>query len=173
MRRAQDIIGLPVIEIEAGKQVGTAKDVLIDRDWSIQGVLLDSKHWFGSPRYIGWEHIVSIGDDAVMVKDEQAVREWESESADTFPLLDGNLKLKGLPVITVDGEQLGLVEDVYIGEQMDKKIIGYELSGGLITDLKEGRKWIPSLQEAKLGEDAVIVPVHCVAQEMPSFEEIG
>ncbi|TMV52764.1 photosystem reaction center subunit H [Paenibacillus mesophilus] len=172
MRRAQDIMGLPVIEIEAGKQVGTAKDFVIDRDWNIQGVLLDSKHWFASPRYIAWDDIVSIGTDAVTVKDEQVVRDYD-DKADTVCLLDGSFKLKGLPVITVNGDHLGMVEDVYFGEQMDKKIVGYELSGGLISDLKEGRKWLPSSEAAKIGEDAVIVPVSCIVQETSSFQEIG
>lgn len=172
MRRAQDIIGLPVIEIKTGKQLGTAKDCVIDRDWNIQGVLLESKHWFAAPRYIAWDNIVSVGTDAVTVNDEQAVCERDGD-ADTFLLLDGSFKLKGLPVITVDGHQLGLVEDVYFGEKMDKQIVGYELSDGLISDLKEGRKWLPSSETAVLGEDAVIVPVSCVVQDLPSFQEIG
>ncbi|PYI53464.1 PRC-barrel domain-containing protein [Paenibacillus flagellatus] len=172
MRRAQDIMGLPVIEIEAGKQVGTAKDFLIDRDWNLQGVLLESKHWFASPRYVAWDDIVSIGADAVTIGNEEAVRSWDDES-DTFGLLNGNFKLKGMPVITVNGDQLGLVEDVYFGEKMDKKIVGYELSGGFISDIKEGRKWLPSPESATIGEDAVIVPVGCVAQDTPSFHEIG
>lgn len=168
MRRAQDIMGLPVIEIESGKQVGTAKDFLIDREWNLQGVLLETKLWFGSPTYVAWDDIVAIGTDAVTVRDEQAVREWEAD-ADTVPFLNGTFKLKGLPVITVGGDQLGLVEDVYFGERLDKKIIGYELSGGFISDLKEGRKWLPSPESATIGEDAVIVPVSCVVQDTPSF----
>lgn len=173
MRRAQDIMGLPVIEIETGKQLGTAKDFVIDRDWNIQGVLLESKHWFASPRYIAWDDIVSLGTDAVTVKDEQVVRDHDEDDDRTVCLLDGSFKIKGLPVITVNGDHLGLVEDVYFGEQMDKKIIGYELSGGLISDLKEGRKWLPSSEAVKIGEDAVIVPVSCIVQETPSFQEIG
>lgn len=172
MRRAQDIIGLPVIEIETGKQVGTAKDMVIDRNWNIQGVLLDSKIWFGSPRYIEWENIVSFGSDAVTVKDEQSVRSLEDD-AELLCLMNGEFTLKGLPVITTSGEELGVVEDVYFGEQLDKKIIGYELSGGFISDLKEGRKVLPSPESATIGEDAVIVPVHCDVQQSPSIHEIG
>ncbi|GAA3408055.1 PRC-barrel domain-containing protein [Paenibacillus hodogayensis] len=173
MRRAQDIIGLPVISIGTGKQLGTAKDVLIDKDWNVQGVLLDSKHWFGSSRHIGWDDVVSVGSDAVTVKEEGVVRELDDHTAGTLLSLNGEFKLKGLPVITEAGDQLGYVEDVYFAKQLDKKIVGYELSGGLIDDLKEGRKWLPSSEEAKIGEDAVIVPLHCVVQETPSFEEIG
>ncbi|MBD2865287.1 PRC-barrel domain-containing protein [Paenibacillus oceani] len=173
MRRAKDIMGLPVLDIEAGKQLGIAKDFLIDRDWNLQGVLLESKNWFASPRYIGWEDIVSIGTDAVTVKDEQAVRSMDDSGSEWVALLDGGFKLKGLPVITLDGENLGLVEDVYFGDKMDKKIVGYELSDGFISDIKEGRKWLPSPQSATIGEDAVMVPVGCVAQETPSFHEIG
>lgn len=172
MRKAQDITGLPVIVIETGKQAGTAKDFLIDRDWNLQGVLVEAKHWFSSPRYIAWDDIVSIGADAVTVQDEQVVRELE-HNLDAVCLLGGDFKLKGLPVITANGDQLGYVEDVYFGKQMDKKIVGYELSGGLISDLTEGRKWLPSPERATIGEDAVIVPVHCVPQDAPLFDEIG
>ncbi|MEF3303106.1 PRC-barrel domain-containing protein [Paenibacillus sp. GYB003] len=173
MRKAQHIIGLPVIAIETGKQAGTAKDVVIGRDWNVLGVLIDSKHWFSSSRYIAWDDIVSIGADAVTISDEQVVRPWNDDHADFVYLLDGGFKLKGLPVITANGDQLGFVEDVYFGTQMDKKILGYELSGGLISDLTEGRKWLPSPNEATLGEDAVVVPVHCALQDAPSYEEIG
>jgi uncharacterized protein YrrD len=172
LRRAQDIIGLPVIEIKAGKQLGTAADLLIDREWNVQGVLLESKLWFGSPRFVPWEAIVAFGSDAVTVQNGQAVRPLD-ESADLVCLSSGASRLRGMPVITVNGEQLGLVEDVYIGDQLDKKIVGYELSDGFLSDLKEGRKWLPTPETATFGEDAVIVPVHSAPSRTPSFHETG
>ncbi|MDF2722194.1 MAG: hypothetical protein K0Q59_1869 [Paenibacillus sp.] len=162
MHKAQHLIGLPVIEVRTGKQLGTAKDCVIDREWNIRGILLESKSWFSSPRYIAWEHIVNVGEDAVTVEHDQVVQERDDSDTDTFLLLDGSFKLKGLPVITVDGNSLGLIEDVYFGEKMDKQIVGYELSDGFISDLKEGRKWLPFAGTVVLGEDAVIVPASCV-----------
>lgn len=173
MRRAREIIGLPVIDIEAGKQLGTVKDLLIDRDWSLRGVLLETKRWFSSLRYIVWENVVSVGKDAVTVPNEQCVRQLD-ETNDWLSLLNGSYKLKGLPVITVDGQQLGWVEDVYLEEQLGKKVLGCELSDGLLSDLREGRRWLPSPDNVTLGEDAVIVPAGSdVRQVATPYHEIG
>ncbi|MFH5182283.1 PRC-barrel domain-containing protein [Paenibacillus sp. TAB 01] len=54
MKRARDVIGLPVISVQSGKQIGTAKDILLGEDWKIKAVLLETKHWFTSPSCILW-----------------------------------------------------------------------------------------------------------------------
>lgn len=59
----------------------------------------------------------------------------------------------------MNGQQLGVVEDVYLDAKTGKKVIGYELTEGFISDLKEGRKWLPMPDSVKVGEDALIVPV--------------
>ncbi|UUZ89394.1 PRC-barrel domain-containing protein [Paenibacillus sp. P25] len=74
--------------------------------------------------------------------------------------LSGDHQVKGLPVITVNGQQLGVIEDVYLETNWGKQVIGYELTEGFISDLKEGRKWSPMPESVTVGEDAVIVPVH-------------
>lgn len=160
MLKAKDIMGLPVIEVTAGKQLGNVKDFLLDsKDWSLQGILLETKHWFSSPRYVECQDVISFGEDAITIKDEQCVKGFES-SVEMNCLLNGNRKIKGLPVITVNGNQLGLVEDVYFGEELGKKIIGYELTDGFISDLTEGRFWLPAPEHITFGEDAIIVPLH-------------
>ncbi|MOA67251.1 hypothetical protein D3C78_1943430 [compost metagenome] len=47
---------------------------------------------------------------------------------------------------------------------MGRQIIGYEISEGFISDLKEGRKWLPMPEKVTIGEDAVIVPIHCIEE---------
>lgn len=171
MRKAQDIIGLPVIEIETGKQIGTAKDFLIDTDWNLQGVLLETKSWFSAPRYVKWDHIIAFGTDAITIPDGQCIQSLEADIELNY-LEHGTSKLKGLPIITVNGNQLGLMEDVYFGEQWGKKIVGYELSEGFLSDLKDGRKWLPAPDGIMIGEDVIIVPVDCETQlqEIPTFQ---
>jgi uncharacterized protein YrrD len=157
LQRAHDIIGLPVISIDTGKRVGTVKDVLITFDWTLMGILLDPKRWFASPRLIAWEHLVSLGPDAVTIADEDVLQNMD-EHVDAASLASGEHKLKGLPVITVNGRQLGFLEDVYFEEKLGRKIEGLEISDGFISDLKEGRKRLPAPDEATIGDDAVIVP---------------
>ncbi|MDF2647071.1 MAG: subunit of photosystem reaction center [Paenibacillus sp.] len=164
MRKAHDLIGLPVITVDSGKQIGQVKDLLVSPDWNIRGILLEVKHWFSSLRYIPWEGIVAAGEDAITIPNESVIREFEHvEECHAF--LEGSRKIKGLPVITVGGHKLGVVEDVYLNQNWGKQIVGYELSEGFISDLKEGRRWLPMPVAATKGEDAIIVPVHC-AQEV-------
>ena len=157
MQKARDIIGLPVIAVAGGKQVGTVKDMLFDEEWRIEGLLLEEKHWFSSPRWVAWPDIKASGPDAVTIAGEEALRTLDDTEGKLL-LFGGKRKLVGLPIVTVNGRQLGIVEDVYFAAQLDRKVIGCELSDGLLADLREGRKFLPLGREAVVGEDAIIVP---------------
>jgi uncharacterized protein YrrD len=160
MKRLLDIIGLPVIEVSTAKQLGEVEDFVVGSDWRLQGILLGAKHWFSSPKFIYWDNIISFGEDAVTIPNE-AVLESNTDFTEAHFLVSGSAKIKGLPVITVNGIQLGMVEDVYFEGNMGKNIIGYELSDGFISDLQEGRKWLRAPDKLTIGEEAIIVPVHC------------
>lgn len=164
MRKAHDLIGLPVLTVESGKQIGQVKDLLIDPEWNIRGIILEAKMWFSSLRYVPWEGVVAAGEDAVTIPNEHVIIEFE-QTGESHSLLEGSRRIKGLPVVTVGGDKLGMVEDVYLTQDWGKQIVGYELSEGFISDLKEGRRWLPMPETATKGDDAIIVPVHC-AQEV-------
>lgn len=163
MRKARDLIGLPVLTVESGKQLGQAKDILVDSTWNMKGIVLETKNWFSSMRYIRWSDIIAAGEDAITIPNENVILDLE-QGAELTPLVEGNHKIKGLPVVTVGGHQLGMVEDVYLGRNWGTQIVGYELSEGFISDLKEGRRWLPAPESAVIGEDAIIVPVHCTEE---------
>ncbi|MNI00442.1 PRC-barrel domain protein [compost metagenome] len=163
MRKATDLIGMPVIAIDTGKQVGQVKDVCMDEYWNLHGIILEVKHWFTPSRFIAWSDLTACGDDVVTIQDESAIHELQDD-AQLFALIGGKQRLKGLPVITESGQQLGMVEDVYLESNMGRQIVGYEISEGFISDLKEGRKWLPMPEKVTIGEDAVIVPIHCIEE---------
>jgi uncharacterized protein YrrD len=154
--RAQDVIGLPVIDISLGTQIGKVLDILFDVDWQVQGILLELGSWFHKDRYIPISNICAFGDDAVTVNNEECAAELNS--ADYYRMVTGHRKVKGLPVLTVNGHQLGMVEDVYFLEEVGT-IIGYELSDGFISDLKQGRQVLQRPEKATFGQDAIIVPI--------------
>jgi uncharacterized protein YrrD len=158
LRRATDLLGLPVIDIATGKELGTAIDILCDSRWQAQGIILETKSWFGPGRFIEWDDVLSFGEDAVTIKDEALVSVMP-ESEECCRLNEGDRAICRRPVLTVSGEQLGFVVDVYFSNKMDKRIIGYELTEGFLTDVTEGRKMLPLPEEAKLGEDVIIVPL--------------
>jgi len=167
LKRARDVIGLPVICIQSGKQVGTVKDLLLDNEQRVEAVLLETKMWFSATSCIYWEDVIALGDDAITIDNETAISRLD-ESRTYTALVNGDRKVKGMPVLTVNGQQLGTIDDVYLDQNLGKNVIGYELTEGFISDLKEGRKWLPLPDSVTVGEDAIIVPVHC----NESLEEI-
>jgi uncharacterized protein YrrD len=154
--KARDIIGLPVICVQDGRKLGEVRDLLIG-DWQLKGLLLDPKYWFGHVRAVASEGIASIGSDAVMVSDPEAVYTFGDFTERGRLFMSGKKKLHAMPVVTPNGQQLGFIEDVYFDDQLGKQIIGLELTDGVISDLREGRKIVHIQDDAQLGEDAVIV----------------
>lgn len=156
MFKARDIIGLPIISVGDGRKLGEVRDVLLGA-WKVKGLLLDPKFWFGQARAIACEGIQSFGSDAVMVSDPEAIYTFGDFAEHGRLFLSGKKKIQGVAVMTPNGQQLGFIEDVYFDDNLDKQIIGLELTDGFISDLTEGRKVVMISEEAQLGEDAVIV----------------
>lgn len=162
MRRAQDLMGLPVIDRTTGRRLGVVKDVLLSEGKQAAAIVLETRSWLSSLRYIDWERVESFGDDAVTVPDANAIRSGEDgRIGEPIALRCGKRKMQGLPLMTVQGDQLGTVEDVYFDEKMDKRVIGFELSEGFWADVTEGRKWLPAPDDTVYGEHAIVVPASC------------
>lgn len=156
--KLQEMVGLAVFDVEDGKQIGKVLDFLLDNNWSIIGIQLEGKAMFSSKiKVVLWEDIVAYGEDAVMIRNQQAVRKWEAENIQ-HSFMAGNCKLKELPLLTEDGILIGHVTDVYFDQEMGNTITGIEVSDGLISDLMEGRKVLPFTPEMIKGENAIIVP---------------
>lgn len=158
MLKARDIIGMPVIDVTSGKQLGSVKDFYLNQHWELKAILLEGKHWFHTAKAIVCEDIISFGQDAITIYSEECVNHIDVDP-EWVSFMSGNSKIKGRSMITVNGIQLGLIEDVYFEENKGKKVIGYELTEGFISDLTEGRKWLPAPHNITLGEDAIIVPL--------------
>jgi uncharacterized protein YrrD len=171
LRKANDLLGLPVIEVQTGKQLGTAKDIVFDPNWCARGITLETKHWFSSSQFIDWENILSFGEDAITIATEDLIK-GINEAADANYLLNGEHKVKGAKIFTVNGQQLGTVEDVYFSKDMGKRIMGYELSDGFLADVTEGRKWLPIPDHATMGIDVILVPVKCSEEVQVIAENI-
>ncbi|GGA41636.1 PRC-barrel domain-containing protein [Paenibacillus physcomitrellae] len=156
--KLQEMIGLPVFDVDNGKEIGKVLDVLLSEDWKVAGIMLEGKTLF-SPQIkaVLWEDIIAYGEDAVMIRNKQAVRKMDAEHIKlTFAL--GSGKVKELPVLTSEGVMIGHVSDVYFDQHLGNTITGFEISDGFISDLVEGRKLLPFTGDIVKGENAVMVP---------------
>lgn len=157
MRKSQEVIGLTVIPLDTGKKLGTVRDLLFDGNHRFLGLLLEDQGLFKRKRWVPAERIRSIGKDAVMVDNEQAIRPFSDLGASWIALHSGPHALKGRTVLSPSGMELGMVENVYFMEEVGT-LIGYELSDGLISDLTEGRKLLRTHSPLVWGEDVLIAP---------------
>lgn len=170
MIKLQRLIGLPVFVIHSGKRVGNVKDAYFDEHWQLQGLVLESPRWFASSLLtVGWPSVLACGEDSVIIASEEAIiRLKPKELLRSF--YTGVVKMKDLPVVTVQGTQLGRVSDVYFYPFQGTQIVGYELTDGFVSDLMEGRKWLKTPSDPDsvlLGEDAIIVPAVSEAELEP------
>ncbi len=58
----------------------------------------------------------------------------------------------------MEGEKLGIVEDVYFQEELGT-IVGYECTDGFFSDLKEGKRVVKTDEPPAIGKDTIIVNV--------------
>lgn len=156
--KLQEMIGLSVFDVEHGKKVGKVLDFLLSEDWKIAGIMLEGKSLFSSGiKAVMWEDIAAYGEDAVMIRNQQAIRKLDAENIQ-YTFAFGSGKVKELPVLTSEGVMIGHVSDVYFDQHLGNTITGFEISDGFFSDLVEGRKLLPFTEDMTRGENAVMVP---------------
>ncbi|UFJ38983.1 PRC-barrel domain-containing protein [Brevibacillus humidisoli] len=158
MQRGLDVLGLPVVCLDSGEQIGIVRDILCDKTWRTLGIVLEEKSWFQPGTFIPFELIHAVGDDCLTVSSRGAATSMESlADVDVLGVFTGKGCLRGKTVLTERGESLGNVEDVYFSSNWEK-LVGYELSDGWIADLTEGRKRLPLAYSPVVGKEALIIP---------------
>jgi uncharacterized protein YrrD len=160
MLQIQKLLGLPVLTMK-GTKAGTVKDFWFDEFWSVSGIVLDKRSW-GRKAYkaVRWKDIAVCGEDALIIRDKKAVVTID-KSQFLRGFLGGAVRLKDIPVYTVEGQELGRVSDVYFKETEGTPVIGCELTDGFLTDVLEGRRRLlmpDGLGQVTMGENAILVP---------------
>lgn len=104
-REAQQLMGLPVLTIAEGKNLGTISRLLVHRETRAVEAVGVGGGALSHPSYLRYSQLSSIGADAVMVASEAVLK--EGLPAEEIGDLDGSLL--GRPVVTEHGQKLGEV----------------------------------------------------------------
>ncbi len=152
LRKGREILGLPVISLATGKEIGIVNDLV----WcphirKITYILLDETGILHQPRFIRYHDVTNIGKDAITVAVD-SLPEGETKPQDSPRVT----QITGVPVLTTEGENLGTVEDVVFAVE-DGELLGCEISGGLFEDLISGRSILPWDAVVTWGEETIIV----------------
>lgn len=151
-RRGQELIGLPIVELEEGELVGKLVDINFSPEQKqLVGVIVENKRIWKQARLIPQEKLHILGKDIIIIENKRDLTQAEK----SLESLNSGAKVMGKEVITEQGEVLGLVEDVLVDQ--GQNLVGYELTDGLIQDILAGRKIILFDEiELTYGRDIII-----------------
>lgn len=161
--RRRDVIGLPVVTAE-GERLGDVEELLVNRSGrKVIGLLLSGGNALQGRRVYPYEEVRAIGDGAVVVSQRRAVLRTR-RSARLNRLAADRGDLVGRRLLSPGGDDLGMIADL-VFDPGTGRVLGYDLTGGFIRDVTEGRRFLPVAVEWVIGRDAVICPDAASRQE--------
>lgn len=116
MKKSVEIIGLPVISITEGRELGMSKSLLIDaKNGSIAAITIEDEDWYRGVKLLPYSSVIAIGEDAVTITNSENILTLE-DAGDYESMMDANIKIIGTKAITKSGTIQGKVVEIYIGE---------------------------------------------------------
>ena len=116
MKKSVEILGLPIISITEGRELGVSKSLLIDaKNGVVAAVTIDDDDWYRGVKLIPYEAIIAIGEDAVTITHSENILNLE-EAGDYERLLVENIRVIGTKAITKTGCIRGKVTEVFVGD---------------------------------------------------------
>ncbi|MGM9540654.1 PRC-barrel domain-containing protein [Anaerovibrio sp.] len=116
MKKSIEIIGLPVISITEGRELGMSKTLLIDaKNGAIAAITIEDEDWYRGVKLLPYSSVIAIGEDAVTVTNSENILTLE-DAGDYEAMMDANIKIIGTKAITKSGTIQGKVVEIYIGD---------------------------------------------------------
>ena len=116
MKKSVDILGLPVISITEGRELGMSKTLLIDApNRVVAAVTIEDEDWYRGVKLIPYDNVIAVGDDAVTVNNSENILTLDA-AGDFETLLDDNIRVIGTKAITRSGVIQGTISEIFIGE---------------------------------------------------------
>ena len=157
MRKGSDIIGKPIVAYDTGEKVGRIRDLIFDQERNyLVALLVQESGFMSDARILPLPTIQSIGMDAAIVSRADDIIPAKSDPQ-VAAILGRNNIMNGTHIMTVAGQDLGKMVDLYFDETTGA-IEGYEVSGGIFADAYSGRSFVPAVQTLRIGENYAFVP---------------
>ncbi|HBV97340.1 MAG: hypothetical protein JL50_08810 [Peptococcaceae bacterium BICA1-7] len=136
MKKTQQVLGLPVIEISSGEQMGFVSGIVVNPEQGkVECLLLDRVSWYGEMRALPFEAVLGVGEFAATISKGDEVFPI-SAKADLVSLLERNVQVIKTGVMTRSGKYIGSVSEFAIDIHTGK-IMGCEVAsddgGGFVV----------------------------------------
>jgi uncharacterized protein YrrD len=154
MKKTQKILGLPIISISDGMEVGKVKSIIINAErGAIDYIVVDSGIQIFSARVIPNDDVLGIGEYALTIENEGVITDINRIPA-AIQLLQKDIHVRGTKVLTKKGRLIGEIGDIYIDEGDNCTITGLEF----IADITQKKvRIIPRDSVITFGKNLTVV----------------
>ena len=171
MKTSAEILGLPVISITEGRELGMSKTLLIDaKNGAVAAITIEDDDWYRGVKLSPFESVIAVGADAITITNSENILTLE-DAVDFENLLDENVRIIGTKAITKGGTIQGSVSEIYIGD--DGKVVQCEISdpkGNFLDNISAEQISIFGKQVTVIDSASVTAPATpaAPAPEMPA-----
>lgn len=154
MKKLQEIIGMTIISISDGTEVGRVKNAIINAaKGAIDYIVVDVGGQSPSTKVIPSENILGIGGYALTIENEKSINEL-NKLPGAIDLLQKNIQITGNKVLTKKGRLIGEVGDIYVDGDANCTIQGVEF---VDDTTQKNIRIIPRSSVITFGKNLVIV----------------
>lgn len=144
--------GMP-IHNNQGDYLGSICDLVISDDGTVKGLLMNRKNLFKKPCMIPLSDVESFDTSGITVLSSAKISPLNHEKVYT---LQHQRAIANKMIKSVQGENMGLLDDVYFSEKLGT-IVAYEISNGFFSDITEGKKMIHAEKPPSLEQDTIVI----------------
>ncbi|MDF2945532.1 MAG: hypothetical protein K0S51_211 [Bacillales bacterium] len=150
MKKSNEIIGLPIIGILDGQEIGKVRSLVINPDkQSVDFLTIEHEDWQTSVKAIPFKKVVGIGEYALTVESESVIIDL-NEIPIANQLVNKKIRIINSKVMTRKGQLLGDIKEYFIDEESGNILGVYMNMNGKELTLK-------SENVITFGKDIVIV----------------
>jgi uncharacterized protein YrrD len=116
MKKSVEILGLPIISITEGRELGISKSLLMDAaNGRVSALIIEDEDWYRGVKLLPYESVIAIGDDAITIISSENILKL-NEATEYEPLLDANVRVIDTKAITKSGSIQGKVTEIFIDD---------------------------------------------------------
>jgi len=168
MKKSVDILGLPVISINEGLELGTAKSLVINpAQGSVAALVVDDGKWYLGAKLLPFAAVTGIGESAITVETAANVVP-AANTPDLEKLLAAGVGVIGAKVLTKTGRIQGKVTEITVDSA--GKIVSCEVeeSGGEITHIPTQRIFTFAKDVVIVADETAAAPAKPATEAVPA-----
>ncbi|MDR7073143.1 PRC-barrel domain-containing protein [Fictibacillus barbaricus] len=150
MKKSNQFLGLPIISIQDGTEVGHVKSLVVNpKQGTVDFLTVEHEDWQISVRAVPFKKIVGVGAFAVMIEDRTSIFDL-TEIPIANELVQKKITVTGAKLIDRKGQLIGEATEFFIDED-NGSILGVEI------ELQPKKVVLASEQIITYGRDLLVV----------------